>query len=115
LNSRDGGTPLIGVTDDGKLPALTDDYKAANAQRPGRDTYELWLREILGDRLGTEFGAFVRVSFEEVNGQEVCIVRVAPGNRPACNGDKLPGRTGNQTVDLSLKDAIEYSRTRWPL
>ncbi|QEG30226.1 Modification methylase DpnIIB [Gemmata obscuriglobus] len=115
LNSQDGGTILIGVANDGTLPGLIDDYKATNSQRPGRDSYELWMRQTLRDRLGKEFDPFVKIAFDEVRGQDVCIIRVAGGNRPACNLDKLPIRRGNQTVDLPLKEAIEYSRIRWPL
>lgn len=115
LNSRDGGTVLIGVSDDGTLPGLVDDYEAANRQRPGRDTYELWLRQTLGDRLGKEFNSFVRIMFEDLDGKDVCIVRIAAGNRPACNGDTLPIRRGNQTIDLPLRDALEHARTRWTL
>ncbi len=110
-----GGTVLIGVANDGTLPGLADDYKATNPQRPGRDSYELWMRQTLGDRLGKEFDAFVKITFDEVHGKDVCIIRVAAGSRPACNVDKLPIRRGNRTVDLSLKEAIDYSRTRWSL
>lgn len=113
LNSEKGGTLLLGVADDGTLPGLTDDYNATNPQRPGRDSYELWLRNTLGDKLGKDFGAFLKISFEEVTGRDVCIVRVAAANRPACHGDRLPIRRGNLTVDLPLKEAIDFSRSRW--
>jgi DNA modification methylase len=114
LNSQDGGTVLIGVANDDRLPGLEDDYKAVNPRRPGRDTYELWLRQTLDGRFGKEFDAFIKVEFEEIADRDVCIVRIAAGNQPACNFNKLPIRRGNRTIDLSLADAIRYSRTRWP-
>ncbi len=113
LNSTEGGTLLIGVADDGSVAGLADDYRAVSSQKPGRDKYELWLRQIIGAKLGSEFDRFIKISFEEIGEKDICLIRVAAGNRPAFNGDTLPVRKGNRTNNLTLKEALQYSRIRW--
>ena len=51
-----GGTLLIGVDDDGRLIGLGPDY--ATLKTPDADRFELWIRALWGQRLGTNAAAF---------------------------------------------------------
>ena len=50
-----GGTLLIGVDDDGRLIGLGPDY--ATLKTPDADRFELWIRDLWGQRLGTNAAA----------------------------------------------------------
>ena len=88
LNSREGGALLIGVASDGTIVGLADDFTAANPQRPGRDSYELFLRDLIGTQLGRENGDCYAISFHVINGREVCRISVVPAAKLVyLNGD----------------------------
>lgn len=114
-----GGTLLIGVDDDGTIHGLADDYGVV----PGRDRdgFELWLRTLLGERLGRAATADVGVSFEAIEGKDVCRVDVAPAPRPVFLGSSGGARTadfhlrvGNATRRLLTDEVLDYQARRWP-
>lgn len=116
--NADGGTLLVGVTDDGETVGLDDDL--ALMKQPDLDRYELWLSDHLGRCLGRTAVAHVRVGFEVVDHRTVCRVDVAPSPEPVFLD--TPGgareadmyvRLGNSTRKLLTDDALAYSRTRW--
>ena len=109
LNSH-GGTLLIGVDDNGDVFGLEKDLKL---QKNSRDKFELTLRNLINDRIGVEFGGFVKVRFAEITGKTVCQVDVSPAPKPAYCDDDFFIRTGNQTRSLSLPEAMEYIRMKW--
>ncbi|MFN8623597.1 MAG: ATP-binding protein [Chloroflexota bacterium] len=114
-----GGTLLIGVDDDGAIHGLDEDYAVV----PGRDRdgFELWLRTLMGERLGRAVTADVGVSFEAIDGKDVCRVDVAPAERPVFLGTGGGARTadfhlrvGNATRRLLTDEVLDYQRRRWP-
>lgn len=114
-----GGTLLLGVEDDGTVRGLDEDL----AMAPGRnrDGLELWLRTMLGERLGKAVTADVGVSFETVDDRDVCRVDVAPADRPVFVGATGGARTadfhlrvGNATRRLLTDEALDYRARRWP-
>ncbi len=109
LNS-DGGTLLIGVQDNGEVYGLEHDLKLL---KNSRDQFELTLRNLINDRIGVEFGGFIKVRFDDVEGKIVCRVDVAPAPKPAYCDNEFFIRTGNQTRNLTLPAAMEYVRIKW--
>ena len=121
-----GGTLLIGVDDDGKLIGLGPDY--ATLKSPDADRFELWIRDLWGQRLGTNAAALPSIDFapatdpqEGYEAQEVCRVTVPPSPRPVYllgpKGNGAPElwvRVGNSTRRLEVSDAVEYITHRWP-
>ena len=114
-----GGTLLIGVDDGGTILGLDDDY--AVVPRGDRDGFELWLRNMLADRLGRPVTADVGVTFVTVDGRDVCRVDVAPADRPVfvggVGGNRAADfhlRVGNSTRKLLTDEVLEYRSTRWP-
>ena len=115
LNSE-GGTLLIGVADDCTVLGIKHDLKTI--RRKDRDGYEQKLHQVLTDALGTEFSQYQHVSFEEVEGKTVCIVRVEPSPKPVYLTEKgvkeFYVRVGNATRPLDMQAAHDYIRMHWP-
>ena len=121
-----GGTLLIGVDDDGRLIGLGPDY--ATLKTPDADRFELWIRDLWGQRLGTNAAALPLLDFAEASDpqegygpQEVCRVTIPPSTRPVyLKGPKGKGeaelwvRVGNSTRRLEVSDAVQYVAARWP-
>jgi type I restriction enzyme R subunit len=83
LNSRDGGTLLIGVTDDGTVNGLDSDY--AGLHKPGQDDRERFqqhLANIVTASMGSAAATNVRPHLHRVNGGDVCRIQVDPVRIP---------------------------------
>jgi type I restriction enzyme, R subunit len=79
LNGQ-GGTLLIGVTDDQQPVGLDDDY--ALVQPPNADGYVAWLDTMLESALGHAGAHRVNIRIDVVNGRQVCRVDVPASSRP---------------------------------
>ncbi|MGI8824134.1 MAG: RNA-binding domain-containing protein [Chloroflexota bacterium] len=117
LNSVAGGVLLIGVDDIGTALGLAHDYESLT-KKPGRDGFELHLTNLLLNAYGKDLSAFIRITFPNASGQEVCEVSIKPSPRPAFvtddKGQQLFIRANNQTVALSMEEVWNYARVRWP-
>ncbi len=83
LNSREGGTLLIGVSDDGSVLGLESDY--ASLRKPGkddRDLFSLHLGQAVENAMGPAAVANVRHEVLEVGGRDLCRVHVRPSAFP---------------------------------
>jgi hypothetical protein len=116
--NAEGGTLLVGVADDGAINGLADDYETL--KRPTRDGFELWLADYLGDRLGRTALSTLNVSFETVDGKDICRIDVQPGERPVFLARPGGSRTadfyvrmGNATRQLLTDEALEYTESRF--
>ncbi len=114
LNAH-GGTLLIGVADDGSIVGLELDY--GTFKKPNRDGFELFLTELLLGSLGKDLATSIRITFHEVDGKDVCRVKVAAGPRPVFlkegNDEVFFLRAGNSTRRLSTREAVQYCKTHW--
>ena len=115
LNSE-GGTLLIGVTDDRTVLGIENDLKTLG-RRKDKDGYEQKLCQVLTNALGPEFCQYQHVSFEEHGGKTVCIVRVRPSPNPVYLTDKTTKefyvRAGNTTIPLDMEAAHNYISMHW--
>jgi type I restriction enzyme R subunit len=83
LNSREGGTLLIGVADDGTVFGLESDY--ASLRKPGkddRDLFGLHLTQAIVNSVGMAASANVSHQILEVGGRDLCRVQVRPSAFP---------------------------------
>ena len=113
-----GGTLLIGVTDDGEITGIAPDLKYM--KEPDLDRYELWLHDYLGGRLGTTALTDVDISFETVGTATVTRVAVEPSERPVFLDEPGGGRSadfyvrlGNSTRQLRTDEVLDYEKSRW--
>jgi hypothetical protein len=120
--NTDGGTLLIGVTDDGTAIGLADDYRTL--QKKNRDGFELWLRnDLLFKEMGKAIAPYIQISFPIVNHQEICQVTIQPAPKPVYIDirDKAGTlqetffiRTGNATHKLDKPSEIhDYTQQRF--
>jgi type I restriction enzyme R subunit len=122
LNSREGGTLLIGVADDGSVFGHDSDY--ATLRKNGeddRDLFGLHLNQAVINSVGMAAAANVGQEILEVGGKDLCRVHVRPSSFPVeatvvemdKNGQHVKkklfyGRFGNGTRPIT--DSTERER-----
>ncbi len=83
LNSRDGGTLLIGVADDGTVYGLESDYASLRkGGKDDRDVFQLHLSQVLVNALGEAAAAEVTAQMHTVAAQDLCRVHARPSSFP---------------------------------
>ena len=83
LNSRDGGSLLIGVANDGTVVGLDNDYLSlGQSGKDDRDLYQLHLSNILVTAMGEAAVGNVGIQLHTVDGKDVCRVHVRPSRFP---------------------------------
>lgn len=114
LNS-DGGTLLLGVSDDGTAVGLEHDYQTL--QKKNADGYELFLSDLLFGHFGKNISPFIRMSFHQFDGKDVGLVTVQPAPSPIWVkegvDEHLYIRAGNSTRRLSTREALAYCKSRF--
>lgn len=82
-NSPYGGTLLVGVTDDGEIHGLEDDYAtfSKRGQRGDRDLWGQHLKNLL-DRLGKSAAALVDWEFHTIDGHDIARISIEPSDHP---------------------------------
>lgn len=111
-----GGTLLIGVTDDGSLCGIAQDYRTL--RDPDRDGFERFLMGLFRSHLGGDTCPLVHVTFHSMQGRDICRVIVEPGHRPVFFEDRGTARflvrTGNSTRELDVREALAHIGRRSP-
>jgi type I restriction enzyme R subunit len=96
-NSREGGTLLIGVADDGSVHGLVSDYASLHKDgKDDRDRFQLHLNQILINALGEAAAANVSVQLHTINGDDICRVHVTPSSFPV-DANVIVEKSGQQT------------------
>jgi hypothetical protein len=127
LNTRLGGTLLIGVADDKKVVGLGRDYDSL--AKPGddrvgldkqRDRFQLHLRDLLSTKIGRDVSNLcVTMAIVSRDGKDVCLVHASSSPTPvyiaAPKGKAFYLRVGAATVELDVEEAVAYCRERWPV
>lgn len=115
LNSKDGGTLLIGVSDDGKIIGLENDYQTLKKQN--QDGFEQAIMTAIAANLGADLCSLVSILFHAIDNKTICRLIVTPSARPVFlnqgNNPKLYVRTGGATRDLNIQEALEFASIRW--
>mgnify|MGYP001617594494 CR=1 FL=1 len=111
----EGGVLLIGVADDRTVLGLDNDI--ATLPRKDVDGFEQHLVQVLSAYLGGEFGPNVKVSFHEIEGTTLCMLRVEQSPKPVFLADKGAKeffiRTGNTTRPLDTEATHNYIGMHW--
>jgi type I restriction enzyme R subunit len=126
-NSRDGGTLLIGVNDDGTPCGLEPDY--ATLRKPGKDDtdlFKLHFNSLMVTSMGAAVAANVTMQIHTVDESDVCRVHVRASGFPVDAkvtidqaGQMIKKtvfyvRTSNSTLTLNEEEKAKYVLTRWP-
>jgi hypothetical protein len=111
-----GGLLVIGVGDDKSIQGLQPDYDSLS--KKSRDGLQLHLQQIISQKIGVDrYQSNTSVEFHEVQGQDVCLVRVKPAPRPVIlkdqNAPALYVRAGGASRTLNVEEAIRYIHDHW--
>lgn len=114
----EAGWRPIGVADDGTITGLDDDY--ATLSKGNRDGYELFLTQLIADKLSGPSPSLCRISFDASDGKDVCRVEVAASSKPVfaspMNSKSHTDfwvRQGNKTEQFHASEMIDYSQDHW--
>lgn len=117
MNSE-GGTLVIGVNDNGSVTGLDRDYETIS--KGNRDGYELFLRQLLKNNIDGTLPNLYRISFEEIEGKDVCRIDVFASSKPVftCpmkskNPTDFWVRQGNKTEQLHGRERNDYTNSHW--
>ena len=109
---------VIGVDDDGRPVGVANDLALMKA--PDHDRYQLWLIDHLEKTLGKPAVAFVAISFERYQAEDVVLIRIDASDRPVFLNEVKGGRTadfyvrmGNSTRKLLTDEFEDYQQSRW--
>jgi len=113
MNAK-GGKLILGVDDDGKILGLENDFKTL--KHKNRDGYEREIFQIISNYLGHKACFANHISFYDLKDKEICLVDVEASSDPVYvnNGPDTTFyvRTGNATYPLSVKETVDYLKTK---
>ncbi len=116
MNSN-GGTLVVGVSDSGVPTGLDRDLRTL-AARPNVDGFEQFLRTLLGTTVGKDRTATITISFPEVTGKKLCLLKVpaSPHEVYVAEGPSQSFfvRSGNTSQALDMQQAHRYIREHFP-
>jgi Putative DNA-binding domain len=126
LNSRNGGTLIIGIADDKRLVGLDQDFESLVKSRenrggPGkdRDRFQLHLRNLLTAKIGRDISNLcVETAIVSRDARDMCVIHANPSPTPVyiaeANRKSFYLRVGASTVALEVDEAVAYCHERWP-
>lgn len=116
MNSREGGTILIGVSNDRKFVGVETEYGRVNKQKSDWDGYALWLNSKIVSSLAVPapFNYFTIHRAREED-KDICAIYVQPAETPVFlkDGDVFYIRSGNQNKPVSGHHMLAYIASRW--
>lgn len=121
LGNTQGGTLIIGVSDEGEVLGLAHDMQTL--KEADRDHFELHLRNLLSQNIGTVFATnHLQVRFHSIDERDICQVDVSKSSQPIIvktrdkNGQLLQRfyvRNGNASVELEMSEYVAYQKERF--
>ena len=114
FSNADGGTLLIGISDDKKILGLDKDY--ATLKRKDKDGFMQYVTKKLTHALGNNIMRNISIYITTLAGKDVCRIDVLPAKDPvflSFNGkDEFFIRTANITIPLTIKESYIYLQRR---
>src|SRR5258708_13794722 len=119
LNSRYGGTLVLGIADDKSIVGLEKDFAAVHREgKDDADWFQLHLGNLVQEAVGVAAATGVTSEVLRVDGHEICRVHTDPSAYPVRmlgNGDAFYVRRNNATVAIKDETEVEkYVAGRWP-
>lgn len=120
LNSE-GGTLLIGVTDDGQIHGLEDDFRLLGSKGDPRDNFNKAFDNLITNNFGNAIHRLIDLTLVEIDGKHVAKVVVkekAPEEVFLANKDKnsveeFYVRQNSRSIALTGKDLTKYIKEHW--
>jgi len=113
--NAEGGTLLIGLSDDNQVMGINDDYTII--KNHNRDGFQNLLLNMVSNSIGNSYLQYIDVMFHNVLGKDLCQVNVEASMKPSYLTNKgkqeFYVRTGNNSRPFNISEATEYIGTRW--
>ena len=110
-----GGTLLVGVSDDGEISGLKQGYTLL--KKSDADGFEQAIITVVSTNLGADLCQYLHIVFHTIDGEDICRIIIKPKPRPVyLNREGAPRlflRTGAGTRDMNIQEATEYIKGRW--
>jgi len=110
--NADGGTLIIGVTDDRKIVGIEVDFPRVKGTRDG---WRLTFDHLVTHELGAEVMKSIDLQLEPWHDRTIAVIRCSPREEPTWVGDELYVRCTASTEKLSTRHAVAWWRQRWGL
>jgi hypothetical protein len=121
FSNGQGGSLIMGVTDDMEVIGLENDYNTLKSS--SRDGFEIHFRNLVNSAYGVEFtSSNLIVTFPVVDDVEICLVEIKPSIKPLYtivtdkNGQKIEKfyvRSGNSSPEMPLSEITSYIQSRF--
>lgn len=112
--NAEGGRLFIGISDNGEIKGLEDDY--STLKQGNKDFFELHLRTLIETYYGNSFSAeSIRIDFLEEDEKDICIVYINKSNKPiytkitnkqGAKEEKFFIRVGNSSREIANTSEI---------
>ena len=113
--NAEGGTLLIGLSDDNQIMGIDDDYTIIKSHN--RDGFQNRLLSMVSNSIGNYYLQYVDVLFHNVLGKDLCQVNVSASMKPSYLTNKgkqeFYVRTSSNSRPFNISEATEYIGTRW--
>lgn len=111
--NTNSGHLLIGVSDNRDIVGLKKDYSILG-KKQNADGFKLQLGNILNNYLGKDIHSIIDAEILEIDGLEICFVKVGRSSKPVyVNDDQFFIRGVASTEQLRSKNMIEYIKDHW--
>ncbi len=109
--NTEGGTLLIGVTDDGEITGLEQDVFE------NEDKCRLHFKNLVANHLGAEMSKHIRLNILPMDGKTVALVQCSSAAHPVYlkNGNKEAFyiRNGPSSDELPVSKVVDYIKEHW--
>ena len=107
-----GGHVVIGVSEDGQIEGIEQDFKAVTTDEEG---FQKQLENTIKEQLGETFASQrTSLSLETIGTNSVCLIEVEPSNEPIhTDGNEFYIRDGDSTKQLNSRDSEEYIKKHY--
>lgn len=113
MNTGDG-TLLIGVADNGSILGLEADIQSL--PKKDIDGFSLHLLELFKKHIGADKSQFIKISFPEIDGIQICMVKIFKNNESIIltneGNQEYYKRVGCSSVPLSREEQSQYEKLR---
>lgn len=113
--NTEGGYLVIGVDDNQNILGLDTDIQSMS--KKNIDGFELSLIEVIKKFIGAEFSSYIKISFPEVDGNQICLVKISKSSRPVFTAfegkEDFFIRVGCSSQPLGREKQSQYEKSHW--